>query len=244
MKHYKKILVIGLAVMITSTVSIVNGLFPVNAAVEERNSEVLSISGGTGKHTRFYYDNTTKQISILAGDFTGALSENYYVYMYHLNEDGKAELDHKYHFNDYANTEKNYYLDEQPCQWSDLVDTYENFENGKTKLEVENNNSDFWGDFDCIESFTETHTNLQKHSVTVGSQIELSNHVVLNHDDIRDETVKLIWESTQPKIASVSENGTVTGIKDGSCIVRARLEGTELFSAEYQIFVEKENEDS
>lgn len=53
-----------------------------------------------------------------------------------------------------------------------------------------------------------------------------------------DETKKLIWNSNNPSIATVSADGTVTGISEGTADITAQLEGTAATSS-YTITVSK-----
>ena len=65
---------------------------------------------------------------------------------------------------------------------------------------------------------TEISLNHSSESVKVGETIQLT--ATLKPDNATDKTV--IWYTLEPKVASVSENGLVTGLEEGSAIVGAK----------------------
>lgn len=90
-----------------------------------------------------------------------------------------------------------------------------------------------------------------KNEVEIGKNIQLKaeeilgNDIWLIEDPLPSETRSDItdtctWESNNPEIATVDENGKVTGVSEGKAIITATISSPEM-SATYEINVKKES---
>ena len=79
-------------------------------------------------------------------------------------------------------------------------------------------------------------------SYETNSYVTIGNDIIINAEYIEDDkSVKVVWSSLNPEIATVDEEGKVTGVKAGNATIRATVEGKEDVYQEFIIAVVEEN---
>jgi len=59
-------------------------------------------------------------------------------------------------------------------------------------------------------------------TVLIGKQLGLSNMVTISPEEVKDQ--KLTWSTSDEKVATVDQNGTVTAVNDGTAVITAKAQ--------------------
>lgn len=190
--------------------------------------------GDVGKYSsKLYYDKSTSNFYIKSTKYRhGGNSYNYDTWLYYVNDNGKTKEMDRLSYS-YPN-EYHYSVNNKSCEADEYSDKYFFLDNKYAEIDTEIGMTDIkLNDFRDKHNADVSNIDIE---LLIGETKKLSEKVIFNEKD----KLTVNWTSSDSNVATVSNDGTVKAVKNGSCTISAKVNGLKYNIAEYNIKVNSE----
>lgn len=183
-----------------------------------------------GYVSKVYYNKSTSDFYIKATKYKhGGNSFRYDTWLYYVDETGKTkEMDRLW----YCKSESSRYgysINNKSCDVDEYSDKYFFLDNKYTEIDTETGMTKV----DLSDFKDKYNADISNIELLVGETQKLSEKIIFNEED----KLTITWESSDNNVATVSNDGTVKAIGNGSCTISAKTDGLKYNIAEYSISV-------
>lgn len=209
------------------------------SAEETNKIQTYEDKFGTYGRTLMYYNKDSKDIYIAARQYwhSGDRVGGKYWY-YTLNDDNTYSQNKKLAYRIGAYIDDTYYKDYQEIPQTQLESELFEYENDSNLVSIDLNNG--MSDIEMGLSSYVDYSYINHISLTAGEKITLKPKVILN----TDSSIQVKWKSNDESVATVSENGEVTGKSNGECTISANIDGVSKSISEYTVTVSDSSQSS